>query len=527
MNWKENYLQQLMQIYPDTKEYHLLAVLDISKGLHIRNLRAALTCHMLAKAIEQYERKAKIFLFCPNSSTIESLQAERELKEWIPEVIWIDWEEVSELESWKNIISSQKNDIEKKIMDALSKCLIWKEFQIHLESVEKKPEYDKKQRRLEESCMKNTFNLKSPIQILNEAVLIKGNAVPNQIRTFPIYELCKIYEIEMIFSLYEKTEPSKSFEIPIQEGLLKQYFDYDKIHTQQVAFNLLVQLGSLVNFNVSAVKEIFEHIGICIPYAIWKTRLVKAKYWVDTYEPNSRNSFLEYRNWNVYENLTKEEKEEISALYKVISEDSITQEYLQLRLYEIPKNVYGEENENLKKLQTNFFQIVYQLLLGKDRGPKLPLLLGGLSKEKYSWLLDFHELITLEEEVWKDSISTEEEITNWIPEPIKSEITIEDFQKLDLRVCEIKGCMEIPKSHSNLRLVLDDGQKERIIISSIKKEYQPKELIGKKIVVIANLQPAKFTGVVSEGMLLAATHKDCGCKVLFVDESVPAGTRIS
>ena len=63
-------------------------------------------------------------------------------------------------------------------------------------------------------------------------------------------------------------------------------------------------------------------------------------------------------------------------------------------------------------------------------------------------------------------------------------------------------------------------------MSSIKGEYTPDELIGKKIIVIANLKPTRITNVNSEGMLLAATNNACGCKVIFVDDMVPVGTAI-
>ena len=63
-------------------------------------------------------------------------------------------------------------------------------------------------------------------------------------------------------------------------------------------------------------------------------------------------------------------------------------------------------------------------------------------------------------------------------------------------------------------------------MSSIKKEYTPESLIGKKIIVVANLKPAKLAGVKSEGMLIAATAEECGCKIIFVDDSVPEGTAI-
>ena len=111
-------------------------------------------------------------------------------------------------------------------------------------------------------------------------------------------------------------------------------------------------------------------------------------------------------------------------------------------------------------------------------------------------------------------------------EPVKPEITLDDFAKIDLRVCKVIKCSEIRKSHSCLKLTLFDGEGERVIVSSIKHEYTPEQLIGKKIIVIANLKPARLTGVTSQGMLLAATNNACGCKVLFVDDSVPEGTPV-
>ena len=112
-------------------------------------------------------------------------------------------------------------------------------------------------------------------------------------------------------------------------------------------------------------------------------------------------------------------------------------------------------------------------------------------------------------------------------EPIKTDlVTIDDFGKLDLRVCKIVKCQEIRKSHSCYKLTLNDGVGERVIVSSIKHDYKAEELVGRKIIVIANLQPTRITGVNSNGMLLAASNNACGCKVIFVDDMVPEGTQI-
>ena len=111
-------------------------------------------------------------------------------------------------------------------------------------------------------------------------------------------------------------------------------------------------------------------------------------------------------------------------------------------------------------------------------------------------------------------------------EPIKEQVTIDDFAKIDLRVCKILKAEGVRKSHSCLKLTLDDGIGERVIMSSIKEEYTPDELVGKKIIVIANLKPNRICNVTSQGMLLAGTNNACGCKVIFVDDAVPTGTQI-
>ena len=103
---------------------------------------------------------------------------------------------------------------------------------------------------------------------------------------------------------------------------------------------------------------------------------------------------------------------------------------------------------------------------------------------------------------------------------------MDEFSKIDLRVCKVIKCSEIRKSHSCLKLTLFDGEGERVIVSSIKNEYKPEQLIGRKIIVVANLKPARLTGVTSKGMLLAGTNNACGCKVIFVDDSIPEGTAI-
>lgn len=123
--------------------------------------------------------------------------------------------------------------------------------------------------------------------------------------------------------------------------------------------------------------------------------------------------------------------------------------------------------------------------------------------------------------------SGEDEETKKLREEIEgiAQIGIDDFCKVDLRVAEIKACEPIKKAKKLLRLTVFDGVKERTVASGIAKYYKPEELVGKKIILVSNLAPAKLCGVESCGMILAAT---CGedVKVIFVDD-MPAGAKIS
>lgn len=106
-------------------------------------------------------------------------------------------------------------------------------------------------------------------------------------------------------------------------------------------------------------------------------------------------------------------------------------------------------------------------------------------------------------------------------------IDIEHFGRVDLRVAQIKECEPIKRAKKLLKLQLDDGfEGGRQVVSGIAPWYKPEDLIGKKVVVVANLKPAKLCGEESCGMILAADVDDKTVKVLFVDDSIPNGSKL-
>ena len=102
-------------------------------------------------------------------------------------------------------------------------------------------------------------------------------------------------------------------------------------------------------------------------------------------------------------------------------------------------------------------------------------------------------------------------------------IGIEDFSKIDLRVVEILAAEPVPKTDKLMKIQVSLGDEERTVVSGIAKHYKPEDLIGKHVVLVANLKPAKLRGVMSHGMLLAASKGD---ELQIVETTMPVGSKV-
>jgi len=109
--------------------------------------------------------------------------------------------------------------------------------------------------------------------------------------------------------------------------------------------------------------------------------------------------------------------------------------------------------------------------------------------------------------------------------PGLAKISINQFMEVDLRVAEIRAAERVPKSKKLIQMRVFTGDEERTIVAGIGTKYTPEELVGRKVVIVANLQPAKLMGVESNGMVLAASI-DGEPSLLGVDAAVPAGTKV-
>ncbi len=386
--------------------------------------------------------------------------------------------------------------------------------------------------------------------------------------------LLQVYQPEVILWLYAKNDPTHFFDFCFDDGILRQYNEFDRmlqnarngkgseiekdilynaeitgreIHT--VPMGWLVQFGSVVNFNPDVLEAVFNKLGTPYLKADFMERLTLAKNWLELCSPESVNRLRSARNWDYYNHISESEQKEIRILFENLSKNQYNLDDLNTMLYAVPAQAAGVDINSLtskekKASQSAFFRNVYQLLINKDRGPRLFWFLYALEPEQYLALLDFSRPLTDEER--KETQANQENQTkadrkpgsaerksgtelkefHVTVQPVKDQVDLDAFRKLDIRVCEILKCQEIRKSHNCYKLTLDDGLNKRVIVSSIKHDYTPEELIGKKILVLANLEPARITGVNSDGMLLAAMDDERNTQVIFVDSAIPNGTAL-
>ena len=149
---------------------------------------------------------------------------------------------------------------------------------------------------------------------------------------------------------------------------------------------------------------------------------------------------------------------------------------------------------------------------------EIPILFARIDEKKY-----FAELEKKAKEAKK--AAKEAKKSEKKEEKAPEEIGIEDFAKIDLRVGKIKECAKAENSDKLLVLQVDMGTDTRQVVSGIAKYYEPETLIGKNVVVVSNLKPAKLRGIDSFGMILAADTED-GVKVMFADDSAKPGSKV-
>lgn len=155
------------------------------------------------------------------------------------------------------------------------------------------------------------------------------------------------------------------------------------------------------------------------------------------------------------------------------------------------------------------------------------LLVAGHELNKPELLFEKIEDEVVEAQIKKlEETKKANEAANYKAAPIRANVDIEEFSKMDLRVGTVLECEKVPKADKLLRFLIDDGLEKRQILSGIAKYYKPEELLGKQVVFIANLPARKLRGLDSQGMILSAVNNDGSLSVITVDRPVKPGSEV-
>lgn len=162
-----------------------------------------------------------------------------------------------------------------------------------------------------------------------------------------------------------------------------------------------------------------------------------------------------------------------------------------------------------------------------DNLGKTDLLVAGHELNKPELLFEKIEDEVVEAQIKKlEETKKANEAANYKAAPIRADVDIEEFSKMDLRVGTVLECEKVPKADKLLRFLIDDGLEKRQILSGIAKYYKPEELLGKQVVFIANLPARKLRGLDSQGMILSAINNDGSLSVITVDRPVKPGSEV-
>lgn len=372
--------------------------------------------------------------------------------------------------------------------------------------------------------------------------------------------LLNIYQPELILWLYARTDPLKAFDFCLDDGILRQYSTFDRmlsqLHTGKlkardrkimelarvegrelfypVSMTDLVQFGSIVNFNEGLLEEIFKRIGKPCSREQFSERLSKARYWLEECDPSSMYRLRKHRNWQYYTSLSEREKHEILELRDQLQVFKGTLDELQTLLYDMPKAGLPESILNdpklLKSVQTKFFKNVYNLLLSRDRGPRLYLFLSAFDVSSYGNLLSFDSEITTSEissirgEARLEANAERDRIEAALNDGLCS---TDDLAKLGVCVEQIVAAEEIEGSDTCYKITCRGVNNKRTVVSCVRDRYTAEGLLGKKVLVVGNMRPREVAGVKSDGMLLAAKFgKAQNYWMVFIDEQIPNGAII-
>jgi len=258
-----------------------------------------------------------------------------------------------------------------------------------------------------ERIAREIFNYEPPIYIPYNFIGIKGGGAKMSSsagNVLTITDLLKVYDKNIIWWFYARFDNMHAFDIALDNDVIRYYSEFDRWvklffegkideknksilelinieenYLKNPNFSYLATFLPIVNYNIPLLKELLEKEGIDTNSKEFINRLELAKYWVNNYGLDYQVKLLSNRNNDYYNTLNDLEKNWLELTKKLLDKEYSTTDELQTALYDVVKDGILIDKE-LKQAQKRYFQILYNMLLGNDKGPKLGLFLMAVDK---------------------------------------------------------------------------------------------------------------------------------------------------
>jgi lysyl-tRNA synthetase class 1 len=219
----------------------------------------------------------------------------------------------------------------------------------------------------------------------------------------------KVYQPEVLLAIFAKMPPNKAFDLVLDDGIYRVYDEFDRANSKTpmereialssipgrylhpVSFKQLASFCGIAGDNHTALELIFDRMGTPCKKEVFEERLIKAQCWLEVYAPEQRLVLRTDRNNDYFKTLSKTEQGWIVTLYECFNTSTMSLEQATHKVYDIPKTESVSE-QDLVATQRRFFQIIYNLLFGKEKGPRLGTFFSAVPKERYLELLDFRDI---------------------------------------------------------------------------------------------------------------------------------------
>lgn len=261
---------------------------------------------------------------------------------------------------------------------------------------------------------REVYGIEPPLYRMYDFVKLKGQTkkISSSSGVGDMYPefMLKIYAPEVILWLYNRFLPEKEFELALDSDVLRTYHEYDRMYQKfkegtatdiekrimefslagkpsnyvPVSASLIASFAPIVNFDIDMLVDLLNKCGENVTKIQLKDRFECIKFWMQKYCPEAIAKLLEKQNTQFVSTMTEEEKQWVRTLVKTMKTQDLDTVAMQTLLYDIPK-LNGEQN---KQRQKRFFEIVYNLLLGQNQGPRLYLFLSAVDKQSLIRLLD-------------------------------------------------------------------------------------------------------------------------------------------